>query len=293
MFEAGSSFRGHYPDCKLLSSLPSPENRPTLRFASSNEPLIPALSLYSIRRLIGPLLAGAVALTAVAWIMKGRLVTSAEIEATLLQEPVQGATARDTFEFEYKGQQCRVEPVAAYELWGLVVSHNNIESLADMYHDSTSVDTKDLCVIWGGNLEGDDFREVEYTSGSWTCYFQYPMGVKFAHYELGNNHLITDSPEIRDQIARVRVGDQIRMKGLLVDYQMDDWKAFWRRSSRVRTDTLCEVVFVEELEILQRGTPGWYSAFRIGKGLIVALPVLYLIVFWLEAGSSNSRLGQL
>ncbi len=251
------------------------------------------MSLYRLRRLVGPLLVGAIALTVVAWFMKGRLVTSAEIEAVLLQEPDQGATTREPFEFEYKGQQCRVNPVATYELWGLVVSHNNIESIADIYHDSTSVDTKDLCVIWGSNLEGDDFRAVEYSSGSWTCYFQYPMGVKFAHDELGNNHLITDDPVIRDQIARVRLGDQIHMQGLLVDYQMDDWETFWRRSSMVRDDTLCEVVFVEQLEILRRGTPGWYVVYRIGKGLIVALPILYLIVFWLEAGSSSTRLGQL
>ena len=251
------------------------------------------MSLYQFRRLIGPLFVGAVVLTVIAWFMKGRLVTSAEIEASLLREPVQGATARKPFEFEYKGRQCRVTPVAAYELWGLVVSHNNIESIADMYHDSTSVDTKDLCVIWGGNLESDDFREVEFKSGSWTCYFQYPAGVQFAHYELGNNHLITDDPAIRDQIAEVRVGDQIRMSGLLVDYQMDDWEGFWRRSSTVRDDTLCEVVFVEELEVLQQGTPGWYSAYRAGKALIVALPILYLVIFVIESGRSDSQLGRL
>ena len=269
------------------------KNHTFSRSATTDAPSSPPLSLYTIRRLIGPLLVGAVALTAVAWFMKGRLVTSAAIEAPLLQEPEQGATARELFEFEYKGQQCRVKPVATYELWGLVVSHNNIESIADLYHDSTSVDTKDLCVIWGGNLEKDDFRQVEFKSGSWTCYFQYPQGVKFAHHELGNNHLITDDPSIRDQIAGVRVGDQVRMRGLLVDYQMDDWETFWRRSSTVRTDTLCEVVFVEELEVLQRGTPGWYTAYRVGKGLILALPVLYLLVFFLESGRSDSQLGRL
>ncbi len=251
------------------------------------------MSFYRIRRLIGPLLLAAVALTAIAWFMKGRLVTSAEVESALLQEPEQGDTTREPFEFEYKGQRCRVKPVATYDLWGLVVSHNNIESFADIYHDSTSVDTKDLCVIWGGNLEGDDFREVEFKSGSWTCYFRYPMGVKFAHNELGNNHLITDDPEIREQIAQVKIGDQIHLQGLLVDYQMDDWESFWRRSSTVRTDSGCEVIFVEDLEVLERGTPGWYKAYRLGKVLIVVLPILYLVVFWLESGSSSSQLGRL
>jgi hypothetical protein len=251
------------------------------------------LPLFRIRRLIARFFLGAIALTLVAWFMKGRLVTSAEIEPVLVQEPKQGATTRSAFEFEYKGKQCRVRPVATYELWGLVVSHNNIESIADIYHDSTSVDTKDLCVIWGSNLEGEDFREVEYSSGSWTCYFRYPAGVKFAHHELGNNHLITDDPAIREQIARIRVGDQIRLRGLLVDYQMDDWEDFWRRSSTVRDDTLCEVVLVEELEILRRGTPGWYAAYRLGKVLLLTLPILYLVVFWLESGRPDRQLGKL
>lgn len=293
MFAGGSSARQDCFDAKLLSSAWLKARQRPIRSRPSDDTPIPALPLYNTRRLIGPLFLGAIALTLIAWVRKGELVSSTEIEAALLQEPQQEATARRPFAFGYKGQQCRVKPVATYELWGLVVSHNDIESIADIYHDSTSVDTKDLCVVWGGNLERDDFREVEYSSGSWTCYFRYPMGVKFAHHELGNNHLITDDPAIREQIAQVRVGDQIHLEGLLVDYQMDDWQDFWRRSSTVRDDTGCEVVFVEQLEILQAGTPGWYSAYRLGKGLLVALPILYLVVFWLESGRSDRQLGKL
>lgn len=246
------------------------------------------------RWLLGRLWLTGLMLWSLGWALKGRLVDHTEARHELRQLPLQGTTDREPFSFEYKGKACRVRPVASYELWGLVVSHNNIESFADIYHDSTSVDTKDLCVIWGANLESSDFQKVKYKSGSWTCYFSYPRGVRFTGTALGNNHLITDDPWIRDRIAEINVGDQVYMSGLLADYQMDDWRGFWRKTSTVRNDSGCEVVFVEQLEILERGTPGWYAAHRLGWIFVVSLPFFYLVVFWLEARNpSTSQVGRL
>ena len=252
------------------------------------------MQAHRLRRSIGPLFLAAIALTFIAWINKGKLVDPVGIDPALLAEPRHAAVARETFSLEYKGKACRVEPVSEFELWGLVVSHNNIHSVADIYHDSTSVDTKDLCVVWGPNLASDQFQQIEFKSGPWTCYFRYPPGVTFLHDGLGNNHLITDSQAIRDQIDEVRIGDQIRLAGLLVNYQMDDWEGFWRKTSTRRDDTDCEVVFVQELDILERGTPGWYTAYRLGGIAIFALPLLYLFLIWLEAGSADTTtLGRL
>lgn len=252
------------------------------------------MQAYQLRRLIGPLFLAAIALTFIAWLSKGQLVEPAAIDPALLSEPRQEEVHAEQFSFEYKGRACRVEPVAEFELWGLVVSHNNIHSMADIYHDSTSVDTKDLCVLWGANLQSDHYQQVDYKSGPWTCYFRYPPGVTFFHDGLGNNHLITDSEAVRDKIDKVRIGDQIRLSGLLVNYQMDDWEGFWRRTSIRRDDTDCEVVFVQELDLISRGTPGWYAAYRLGWILIFALPIIYVFLIWLEAGSSDTTtLGRL
>jgi hypothetical protein len=249
---------------------------------------------HQLRRWVGPLLLAAIAITATSWIFKGRLVGPGEIDKALLQNPAQNPTSAEPFDFEYKGRQCRVEPVASWEQWGLVVSHNDIESIADIYHDSTSVDTKDLCVIWGANLQAADYQQVDFKSGPWTCYFSYPGGVHFHHNALGNNHLITDKPEVRRALDAVRVGDQIRLAGLLVNYQMDDWQDFWRRTSTTRDDNGCEVVFLKEIEVLRRGTPGWYTAYRLGWVAIFMLPALYVFLMWVEAGNSDTTtLGRL
>ena len=252
------------------------------------------MQAHEIRRFVGPLLLAAIVLIGISWYFKGRLVGPAEINEDLLQIPVQTPTSSEPFDFEYKGKVCRVEPVAEWEQWGLVVSHNDIESIADIYHDSTSVDTKDLCVIWGANLQGSDYQRVDFKSGPWTCYFSYPGGVQFHHNALGNNHLITDDPAVRRALGGVRVGDQVRLAGLLVNYQMDDWQSFWRQTSTSREDNDCEVVFLQDIDVLRRGTPGWYTAYRLGWIAILVLPMLYVFLMWLEAGKSDTTtLGRL
>ncbi len=252
------------------------------------------MQLIHLRKAIKVGFVGSLLLVAVSWHLKGQFVDSSEIDPALANIPLQTATREGEFSFAYKGKVCRAKPVAKYELWGLVVSHNNIESMADLVHDSTSVDTKDLCVIWGKNVASNEFHEVDYTSGQFTCYFRYPHGTKFHHNALGNNHLITDQQAIRDQIAAIRIGDQVRLEGLLVNYQMDDWEGFWRKTSKVRNDAGCEVIFVREVEVLQRGTPFWYAAFDWGKMMLLLLPAVYLFVVWLEARNpETSRLGEI
>ncbi len=243
------------------------------------------------RRAIGFIALGLVAMLILSWKQKGDFPPPAEVEPVLLQAPVQEATEREPFEFAHEGHTVRVRPVADYELWGLVVSHNDISSVADIYHDSSSVDTKDLCVVWGKNLQSGTLDKVEFESGPWTCYFSYPPGVRLDGRELSNNHLITDQEPLRDRLDDVRVGDQIHLKGALVDYQLDDWGEFWRSSSRVRTDGgngACEVLFFDELEILVRGTPFWYGLFNLTLFLLALVPVAYMHSIWIDA----SRLAQ-
>lgn len=183
------------------------------------------------------------------------------LKEEIANEPVQTKTDREEFTFEYRNAEYDVEPVAEYEMWGLVVSHNNINSIADIYHDEDSVDLKDLCIIWGKNTESD-YKKVKFWSNAWTCWWQYGNGVTFSGRELSNNHLLSDKKKVQDIIKNVRIGDQIRVKGMLVNYnskENPDWK---RESSTTREDTgngACEVVFVEEAEVLARGEVFWQS----------------------------------
>lgn len=237
---------------------------------------------------------GSLAVLAVAGWRKGTLVPPREVLPELLSEPSQQPTERAPFTFDYKGKRCRVQPVASYELWGLVVSHNDIKSVADIYHDASSVDTKDLCVLWGESLRHMDYLRAKYSSGPFTCYVAWSEPLPSLDMaNIGNNHMITDSPAVRRAIARVHVGDQVHFKGLLVNYQMDDWDDFWRNTSTVRNDSGCEVVFVEQLDVLRDGTPGWYALWRLAWVVLFAVPVLWGIAFYVESGKDSVKLGEI
>jgi len=246
-----------------------------------------------LRRWIFRALLVAAALFALARWRERQLPAPAAARSELAQSPIQGPTDRVPFDFVYKGKRCFVRPVARYELWGLVVSHNDIHSISDIYHDATSVDTRDLCVVWGRNVASGAYERAEFWSGPWTCYFRTPAAVDFDRTGISNNHLITDRPEVRARLAHVHVGDEVHFSGLLVDYRMDDWGDFWRRTSTVRTDTGCEVVFAERLEVLARNAAGWHALESLAKTLLVLLPLAWIGVFVLEARRDPVSLGEL
>jgi hypothetical protein len=219
----------------------------------------------------------AIGLTGLAAVKRGAFVSHTAILPPLFQEPLQTPTARQPFAFPYRGETYLVHPVAEYELWGLVVTHNNIHSLTDIYHDRSSVDTKDLCVIWGTNLTSDDFQRVAFWSEPWSCGFSLPANLRFFPAQLSNNHLITSEQRLRDRIDDVRIGDQIHLKGLLVHYSSRRMPHAWRKSSTTREDSgngACEVIFVEAIDIVQQGTPGWYTTYTLGGWSILLMLVL-------------------
>jgi hypothetical protein len=223
--------------------------------------------------------------------LKGALPDASAMLPEMQQEPVQTETEREPFGITYRGKNVAVVPVAEYELWGLVVSHNNIESIADIYHDSSSIDTKDLCVVWGSNLVNGDLEKIRFKSGPFFCYYWVPNGAQFRGRELSNNHMITDDKALRAQLADVNIGDQIRFKGALVNYQVEDWQDFWRASSTIREDGgggACEVVYFEEIEVLQAGTPFWYLLFDLTRLLLVVVPLLWLHTIWIDAQAAKS-----
>ena len=238
------------------------------------------------RRALGFLTLALFAVLLLAGKFKGGFPDASEIDPALLNEPLQQATEREPFEMVHERHTIRVQPVAEYELWGLVVSHNNIHSVADIYHDSSSLDTKDLCVVWGSNLQSGELGKVSFKSGPWTCYYSYPEGVRFAGAEMSNSHLITNQESLRADLDAIRIGDQIRVKGALVDYQLDDWRDFWRRSSTVRNDSgngACEVLFFEEIEVLVPGTPLWYTAFNGALFLLTLVPLAFMHSIWIDS----------
>ena len=239
-----------------------------------------------IQRILVPIFLGSVILYSMGYALKGRWPNPNEIKSALHKDPIQKNIKNgEIFSFSYRKKKYKVRKVAKYELWGLVVSHNNINSFWDAYHDKDSLDTKDLCVLWGKNLKSKDFHRVKVWSGSWTCYFRYPGGIQFYKHELSNNHLITNNEAIRAKIANVRIGDQVHLSGYLVNYKRDEPRWRWRMSSTSRMDTgntACEVIFVDKLKVLSKGTPIWYFFAGFFFWVWVIALVLIIAVFVIQ-----------
>lgn len=110
------------------------------------------------------------------YLRKDQLPDYKSIDQRLLQAPVQQTVSGAQFRLDFKGRSYQVRPRALYDLRGLVVSHNNPQGVGDIYHDAKSLDTKDLCVIWGHNVRSNEFQKISYWSNSWTCFCQWDEG---------------------------------------------------------------------------------------------------------------------
>ena len=82
--------------------------------------------------------------------------------------------------------------------------------------------------------------------------------------QVSNNHLVIDSEKIEKKINQLSVGDQIKIKGKLVNVHAEnlgkpgkyDPKLFEWNSSTKREDTgggACETIYIEDIEIIKKG----------------------------------------
>lgn len=202
------------------------------------------------------------------------------------QEPVQ--TRIDVpppFDAEQESYTYTVYPLYSYELWGMVVSLHDAASFLDVAHEAWKdyLNVKDLCIIWGRNLETDAFRHMKFRNRDFTCFYSWSTpeaGELFSGSHISNNHLITPDPRLRRVIRSVKRGDQVRIRGWLANYGHKG-SNYGRATSTTRTDKgghACETVYVTEFEILKHANPGWRAAFPASLAVIAgSLLLLFLI----------------
>jgi hypothetical protein len=241
----------------------------------------------SVQKYLTWLLILCIIVGATAHYKKNILPPNTEIDDRLLQSPVQTTIDADEFSFNYRETDYFVKPLAEYELYGLVASHNNINALWNIYHDSDSVDIKDLCVVWGKNIETEAYLDTKIKNTAWTCWFQYGAGVPFQHFELSNNHLLASKKQVRETIRKVNVGHQIKLKGKLVDYG-EAPNEYYRKTSLSRTDTdrssrgggACEVFYIEEIEIIKSTNGFWHALYKWIIRLFLVILLLKGVFFF-------------
>jgi hypothetical protein len=233
------------------------------------------------------------------WFSLKTLPPFSEMHPDLMKEPVQQTTMREKFSFDYRGTQYDVKPLAEYELFGLVVSRNNINDIFNFYWDKNTVNIVDVCVVWGSNLKTEVYRKMKFSSGEWTCYPEWgdysdtETMRTYKNNQLSNNHLLSDNPEIQEKMRSLRIGDQVHIKGILAGYAPEGTpEQYYRNSSLSRDDAgnhACEVVFVDQLDIPERGMEQKYLMESIGLYGLIIMIAMKLGLFYFEFRSSFNR----
>lgn len=227
--------------------------------------------------------------------MLQRLPPREAIDKALFSQPLQEFITSGPLNFDYKGQKITVMPEATYTIRGLIVSHNDPGAWYrfDLTHDDKSLDTRDLCLIWGSNVERTEYDKVSYHNDDWACNWSYGRDISyFSDTEISNNHLITAKPGIRQQIARLNLGDQVEIKGRLVSYSEERWGARVRHTSLSREDKgngACEIIFVESLRVLHSYNGLWAWLRIIGFWTFAGMAALRSLCFLLQRRPRRRR----
>src|SRR5215470_1495079 len=184
-------------------------------------------------------------------------------------EPLQEPSDRRPFAVTIDGYRYTLAPKANYDISGLVVSQHRGDAMWNLYHKADPGNIKDVCVVWGEDITNGSYRKVRFSSEEFTCNYSWSGVITppFNPEKVSNNHLIPATPDVAAAIRAVHVGDQVRMKGLLVDYTVskDGRDIFTRRTSLTRKDTgngACEILYVTDLAVL---APGDHLAADAGR----------------------------
>ena len=100
----------------------------------------------------------------------------------------------------------------------------------------------------------------------------------FKMNQLSNNHLISADAFIRDRVADVRIGDQVRIKGQLARYGAVGGGL--RGTSTTRDDFgdgACETILVDEFEIVVPGFSGWRAAMWASLAILLATLAVHFV----------------
>lgn len=233
----------------------------------------------------------------IAFFQKDDLPPASEMLSSLAREPLQTETTASAFPVKKGDITYTITPVYNYELYGLIVSDHLSSAWWDYYHEAwkDALNFKDIGVIWGDNVKSGVYRDMEFRSESWTLYGKAKAGrdsqvwSKFKNEEASNNHLLCGDARVARAIRNSASGDQIFMKGYLVNYSHSN-NAFTRKTSTIRTDSDCEVVFVTDFKVLKKAAIFGRSLWRFSKYGVLFSLLLWFFVYGVRVSRGNLSL---
>lgn len=219
---------------------------------------------------------------------KDKLPPAAFYDLESLGDPLQVPTRKNSFTTRVNDESYLVRPRFDYELNGVIVSYHNADDFSDIWHHRSwkdFINLRDLCVVWGDNIESGVYLDMGFHNDSWSCWFSWPtreVGRRFSKTQLSNNHLLIDDEAIKARLMASEPGDQIRLRGMLAEYSNPS-SGFFRSTSTTRTDTgngACETIYLTDFEIVRKANPElrWYYAIAKWTAILSLAGIAILFV---------------
>ncbi len=254
--------------------------------------------MKTLKIILNIVLIASLATLVITFFMKNKLPEKSEIENELYQDPIQNSVDESDIKKKEGGISYTIQPLYSFKEWGLVVSVNDNEKWYSRFKDTDPLNSKDICVIWGINLENEDYRDAKFSSEEFVCFYyssSQEASQNFSGLHLANNHLLPKNDEIYKTIKKAKVGDQIYFSGFLSTYtaMQADGQEWTRGTSITRDDTgngACETVYVDEFEIIKIGNPLVVYLYNFAKYLsILLIIVLFGLMFVPETREPSSE----
>jgi hypothetical protein len=144
----------------------------------------------------------------------------------------------------------KLTPRATYDIEARILGREDyrFDGLADLVPE-------DLALGWGPMSDNRVLAAFDISQSARFYTWRPRAGLPIAREEViehsANTHVIPADASTRAQLARLRVGEVVRLSGLLVDAVRDDGASV--RTSLTRTDSgagACEVMLVERVDVL-------------------------------------------
>jgi hypothetical protein len=220
-----------------------------------------------------------------------------KIKPEVIAGPVQSETAdKELITVTKDGYEYKLTPLYDYRLDAMVV-HTFDYTWFSIYK-LDSVFPRDLCVIWGKNVESKVYqsRSLSFGQDYRFCLYNWTGDLNFDGNELSNNHLLLLDKKLEKKAAKIKPGDQIELRGKLVNVEANnldepgtfDPKTFSLQTSTTRTDTgagACEIIYVDDIKIISSGHPFIDFVYHMSLyGILIVIIWGMIEFFWELSG---------
>lgn len=221
---------------------------------------------------------GSLALAVASWWFKDVPPPHAGLGPDMLEEPKQVRVRDPAFKTRVNGVEYEIRPRYSYDIRALVVSLHHSDTWWDYAHKEWNdhINLMDLCVVWGNNVRSGAYRNISFSNTQWECHWSSrsrEAWEAFDQHAASNNHIVTDKAAVAQALKQVKIGDEVRIRGYLVDYSIlqNGRPTGSRVSSEVRTDDgpgACEVLYVDDFSLLRSHNQAWRTALKLSLGLL-------------------------